>query len=538
MAVNIYCDYKYFSWSVLGNSYTCQVINLNVTQANEILTKVSGKHCPRLSNIQVKAIDIRREICEFLPQNIMSHFPNLEILQIMNSKLKVITQTDLKPFTKLRVLHLIANQIDSLEQNLFQFNTNLVRIDFKHQSIKFISYNLFDNLKKLSLADFESSGCVNIYALQREGIDNLKKEIRINCQPIEDVISELKILKGKVALLESESENWSKVKQTNYESDPTFEKFDANIRKLQEDNAKCADGLEAVTRNFVLLSNKLEATEKALQQKLEEAKRDACKTQEFAYQKCLIENENLQRLRREASSITIICENTEWSKPGSLACNVKGLTVNEPNIEIRSVESGKLNQTVNAGAIEELKAFNEQALFLPLRISEHFQSLKVLMLVECGLVSINKKALTGLKLRSLILSYNKVSEISAGIFDDLGVLTLLDVSYNKITTLNEKAFSQLKELSVLKLNNNLLSEITAQIFVNQTKLKVLLLQNNQLTVITSNLIVSSVALEFADFSNNKCINTESTKDSKIPLKRLESFFYEKCSKKSQNVPKT
>lgn len=461
----------------------------------------------------------------------------------MNSKLKGIAKADLKPFVNLRVLHLMANQLESLEQNLFNYNTDLVRIDFKHQNIKLISYNLLDNLGKLSSADFESSGCVNIYANGREEINNLKKEIRISCQPIEDMINEMRILKEKVALLEGGGESFTKVRQIDYENDPNFKKLDAKLLKLQEGNSKCFDGLEAVTKNFAVLAAKFDASEKALQVKLEKAKREICATQEFAYQKCLIENENLQRLRRETSFVSIICESTEWTKiatPGSqLSCNVKSLTVNEPGIEIKSVQGGGLVQGFNADVIEEIKAFNERVVFLPLRLYEHFHKLRFLSFVECGLVSINRKALTGLeKLRSLILSHNKIAEITADSFGDLVGLTLLDLSNNKIAVLNEEALHPLKDLTVLKLNDNLLSELSKQVLVNQTKLKFLFLQNNQLAVIPSKLLISSSTLEFADFSNNKCINIESSRNSTIPLKNLEAFFYEKCSKKYQNVIKT
>lgn len=507
---------------------------MEISQPIQTVTKVSGSHLAHLTNNQVKAFDIRRENCQYLPQKVLNYFTNVELLQVMNSKLKVITQADLKPFTKLRVLHLIANQLKSLEQNLFQFNTELVRIDFSHQQIKFISYNLLDNLGKLALADFQSSGCVNIYSIGQEGIDNLKRDFRINCQPMEDIIGELKILKERVELLEGEGGSRNQLKQI--EDEQNFKKLDAKLRKLQEDNVKCFNGLESVTRNFALLAGKLDASEKALQTKLDKTKRETCEVQEYAYQKCMGENENLQRLRREANFVNIVCESSEWSKM-SIArqtCDVKSLVIIEPDIEIKSVQSTSLNQEFNASSIEEIKIFNERVTFLPLQLSKYFQNLMSLSFVGCGLMTIDKKAFIGLKkLRSLILSYNKIAEIPAGNFVDLQSLTLLDLSHNKILTLDNDAFQPLKELSTLKLNDNQLSELTPQVFFNQAKLMFLFLNNNQLALIPPKLLVPTKLLAFADFSSNKCINIESSN----PLKDLEAAF-EKCSKKYQNEIKT
>ena len=163
---------------MIGNSYSCLVRNLNLTQPDDSIVKVSGEHLPRLNHNHIKALEFRAQNCHFLPQRIKNFFPNLELLRVVNSRLKVIAQNDLKTLTKLRVLQMNGNHLTNLDSDLFDSNLDLVRIDFRSQKLKLIGYNIFDKLEKLALADFQYGGCVNFMAQNgKTGIAELKKEI-------------------------------------------------------------------------------------------------------------------------------------------------------------------------------------------------------------------------------------------------------------------------------------------------------------------------------------------------------------------------
>lgn len=179
VTVRIYCVYKFLAWPLIGNSYTCQVQNLNVTQPNDSVVKVSGDHLQRYNQQHVRALEIRGQTCYFLPTRIKNFFPNLELLRVVNSRLKSVTQADLKPHTKLRVINMNANQLTTLDNDLLESNLELIRVDFRSQKLKLIGYNIFDKLEKLAIADFQFGGCVNFFAQNgRTGIEELKKEIR------------------------------------------------------------------------------------------------------------------------------------------------------------------------------------------------------------------------------------------------------------------------------------------------------------------------------------------------------------------------
>jgi hypothetical protein len=177
-AIRIFCEYKSLVWPVIGYAYTCQVKNFNLTQPDDSIVKVSGNHLHGMNYNNVKALEIRGQTCHFLPQRIKNFFPNLELLRVVNSQLTVISQNDLKPLTKLRVVQMNGNRLTNLYNDLFDFNHNLIRVDFRSQRIKLIGYNIFDNLRKLSLADFQNCGCIDYMAESgTKGVEELKKEI-------------------------------------------------------------------------------------------------------------------------------------------------------------------------------------------------------------------------------------------------------------------------------------------------------------------------------------------------------------------------
>lgn len=343
----------------------------------------------------------------------------------------------------------------------------------------------------------------------------------ISCQPIEDFMHEIKSLKDKVEFLETLNQN-AKMKMFDFETDPAFMKIDAKFAKLQSDNEKCLANSEVLTKNFFAIIEKVDIVERAL--KLKE--NENCAIQDVVNRKCLLENENLLRLKRESSFIDIECEKFEENFQ---SCNVKKMTISHPEVSVRKVVAGHRMQEIDGNAIEYLKAFNEQIIFLPLNFPQSFPNLKTLSFIECGLISINTKALSGFKkLQTLSLPRNAIKDISAEGFIDLDALTILDLSHNKIEKIFDETLKNLLELSVIKLNDNQITELTANVFANQGKLKFLLLQNNKLSSVSSILLEPLKKLEFVDFSDNNCVNLSASKETPITIKNLKNYFSENC----------
>lgn len=524
--VRINCDYKHVAWPIIGSAYTCQVRSLNVTQRKDSVLKVTGYHYIQLGNSHVRSIDIRAQTCHFLPSRIRNWFANLELIQVHNSRLKAIAQTDLQPFHRLRVLHLAANQLTTLDNNLFYHNPSLVRIDFKHQRLKHIGYNILDSLNQLAMANFEDGGCVNFYAQQgRKGIHDLKREIRVNCQPIAEMIIEVESLREKVSsLVEINQKTQELIKHMNYDDDPRIKKLNTMFNKIQLDNQKCLQSRETIARKYLDVSEQLTTVRESLNET------QSCVLQD-------IEREKLERIKRDASSIDIHCELVELkdklNDSTQLSCNIKNLKVKENDVEIARIINGHRSNIVDGSKVSEVKAFNGISIYLPLKLSEKFENLKILNFVECGLIEVNGDVLRGLKvLRSLILSHNLITNINRKAFQDLKLLNLLNLSHNKIEKIDAEIFQTLNELAIVNLSFNQIVELQADMFKNQKNMKVLLMHQNNLTIIDGNALDPHRKLEFVDFNGNNCIDKSSTK---TELKDFKAALLDDCSNSSQSL---
>ncbi|XP_041984811.1 leucine-rich repeat-containing protein 15-like [Aricia agestis] len=111
------------------------------------------------------------------------------------------------------------------------------------------------------------------------------------------------------------------------------------------------------------------------------------------------------------------------------------------------------------------------------------------------------------RLKTLILSYNKIDNLRRDTFEDLSRLTELDLSYNAISDLSDEPFANLTDLVTLKLNNNRISQIGSAF--NYTRhLKHLYLANNEIDNLNEYSIATINDLETLDISRNKIAQFE------------------------------
>ena len=106
------------------------------------------------------------------------------------------------------------------------------------------------------------------------------------------------------------------------------------------------------------------------------------------------------------------------------------------------------------------------------------------------------------KLRELYLSYNLISSLTDGLFQNLTSLELLHLDRNLITKLNVGLFSATSRLKNLYLNDNMLTILPDGLFKNLTSLQLLGLQNNNLTELHSEIFSDLKNMTNLDISNN------------------------------------
>ncbi|CAG9810344.1 unnamed protein product [Chironomus riparius] len=163
-STDIECDYGFVdTYSIAGQIYDCIVDNNPniLTEESAIISKVSGLHNDSNSNDDVLGIRAFSKTIQVFPKGLEMIFKNLKVIYIENSELKEIHQSDLKVFPDLIYFYLKGNEIEVIEQGLFDFNPNLELAGFDERNIVHIDPNVFDNLSRLRYFYLSEVPCVN-----------------------------------------------------------------------------------------------------------------------------------------------------------------------------------------------------------------------------------------------------------------------------------------------------------------------------------------------------------------------------------------
>lgn len=124
------CDYKQTTHPTVGNAYTCHARVLKLALIDNVINGITQNHMKGKNSSDVTALVIQNQNCEEFLQELEKGFPNLEGIIFTHSHLKSIESNDLKPFTKLKYLSLINNDLEELHSDLFEFIVNLQHVDF------------------------------------------------------------------------------------------------------------------------------------------------------------------------------------------------------------------------------------------------------------------------------------------------------------------------------------------------------------------------------------------------------------------------
>lgn len=178
--------YKYIEEEAkLSHSYVCNVTNFpTINEPNVRIEDKIGGHCPGMKDNVVTGIvfdcrvgDLRVKKMKFLPFGLETHFPNLEMISIINCGLVKINSIDLRPFARLKKLILDGNHLNVIDGDIFKFNRQLTYISLISNDIYEVNPAIFDDLK---LEKIEMSGNVCVRR-QMGSVDESINEIKRNC---------------------------------------------------------------------------------------------------------------------------------------------------------------------------------------------------------------------------------------------------------------------------------------------------------------------------------------------------------------------
>lgn len=220
--------------------------SLNINSPDAIVHSATGSHVSGKndSDIQGFFVDSDKKI-EYFPKNLENIFPNLKVIWIQNNHIKEINQLDLKPFPKLVYFKFGFNDIQVLEEGLFDFNPELKGIYLQSNQVFHVDENIFNNmLTKLTYLVFKSNQCINIgtegdVTKIQEIVNELKEKcqdenyikLNKNLKSLESKLISLSIEKISIFMknIDSLELEFSKSKFANLTS---FRKRIVNLRKL------------------------------------------------------------------------------------------------------------------------------------------------------------------------------------------------------------------------------------------------------------------------------------------------------------------
>lgn len=167
------CDVEY---QVINNVCRCKVIGFN-SNNRETITEVDG--LPQGANVELLLIDEQK--MKFMPENLENFFTNLKGIIIDSSELISITKSDLKPFDKLKIIFIGNNNIEELENDLFEGNKSLEWINFMNNFTKRIGSEILNQLNDIKFVNFQRNSCINFKAFDSDQLKRLKLFIKRDC---------------------------------------------------------------------------------------------------------------------------------------------------------------------------------------------------------------------------------------------------------------------------------------------------------------------------------------------------------------------
>lgn len=503
--INMECEISLQSWRFVSGQ-RC-LAKLTITSQNVTLTSINGQNSEIFNQKNIKILSIHKQTFHYLPNGIEKFLPQIEALSIVASKFKSISKFDLEPFKNLQELYLQQGDVDTLSSDLFAFNPELRSVSFKTNKIQFVGLNLLEPLKKLELANFELNKCINKDASNPGEIEVLIAIMKKKCSfPREfmelaakykklqtenqNLHSQLKLMESNNAfklnvpssltMTEGNEEILKEMRHQMFENMKQVVKY----RELEIKHAACIGNLEASIKNLFIVNHKLKSCD----------------------------NPNAEFILNayEMLKIDLNCEMNYADLCSAVDFRVKSSDATIEKVKVQDGEAIKCEKLTN---ISRLSIIDQQTLFLPSNLGEHFTQLIELVVTHSGLFEIDSRNFNNMKsLTSLNLARNLIQEIPAEVFSKLENLLNLDLSLNNIATIENGAFKSLTKLKSLKLNDNLLTTLNSKVFDGLVTLKDLSLRSNRLIFIDIVFLTSMPQLTSLDLTDNDCVNGIFPKD--------------------------
>lgn len=148
----------------LGDLQSCKIVSsLNVSDFDTKIRHTEIQESRKSIKMKsIEAIHIKRAPnLKFLPFGLKNFLPKLKAIDVQNSGLMHLDQLDMEPFgIDLVYIRFFRTELTYLEGVVFEFNSNLVYVDFGSNPFQHIDLQLFINLKHFRrLEEFSLFNC-------------------------------------------------------------------------------------------------------------------------------------------------------------------------------------------------------------------------------------------------------------------------------------------------------------------------------------------------------------------------------------------
>jgi len=173
-----------YDFIAAGYKYRCQMSNNLIISSPKSaqIVAVTGTHMSGKSNNDEIYFNAADKQIEYFPRGLEKFFSQLTGIAIWRSQLKEIHQDDLKLYTKLNYLNLGENNIEVIEDGLFDFQPNIIVFTCGKCSIFHISPTVFDDLPKLATLYLYGNKCTNQHSTNnRAGVLEVIESVKNTC---------------------------------------------------------------------------------------------------------------------------------------------------------------------------------------------------------------------------------------------------------------------------------------------------------------------------------------------------------------------
>ncbi|CAG9811680.1 unnamed protein product [Chironomus riparius] len=222
LSLNIECNCGDQNYHAVGSKYYCAVISdFIIDSQNQVqIETLKNSHISGKSDDDDIYFHISTKSIQYFPRGLEKFYKNLKGIVIWHTQLKEIHQEDLKKYPKLNFLNLSGNKIEIIQDDLFDFNPDL--IVFENMKLIHIGATTFDSLTKLSTFYLGGNPCTNESSLKdRTATLKVISSLKSSC-----ISSEFTSLKRKIENLEQISKN------LNFANSPIFSQ---NLINFQEE---------------------------------------------------------------------------------------------------------------------------------------------------------------------------------------------------------------------------------------------------------------------------------------------------------------